>query len=405
MQMIDAGSTAPARSPERQTFHNLDALRGICAVLVALFHAAWPSHFRLASPVYNGWLFVDFFFVLSGFVIAHTYWSRLETPADVGSFAIRRLFRLYPLHIATFVVTAAAVAINDLLRPATGLAGRSFWQTLVSMDTLQAVLLLHGLGFASPSFNAPSWSISTELWTYLLFAGVVIATGSPRRRIAAFLGIGVMAFGAVLVLNHPDGLYTAYQLGFPRCIAGFSLGVLTWCVWDAARWRPSNAVATALLAALAVGIWGVLASVSTTTIWNGLLPPLFAAIILVCASDQGSIVKRLLETPPARLLGRVSYSIYMVHVVVLMIVSLAITRLAPALKGKADGTLEQMLLGDLLCIIYVGIIIVVSIATFHLIESPFRLMGTRLSVMPVPRRQPSQARRQTAVPIAGEGNP
>ncbi len=56
-------------------FSNLDAMRGVCAVLVSLFHTTWMSNIRILPVVSNGWLFVDFFFILSGFVIANAYIS------------------------------------------------------------------------------------------------------------------------------------------------------------------------------------------------------------------------------------------------------------------------------------------------------------------------------------------
>src|SRR5512141_2294033 len=80
-------------------FQALDGWRGLCACLVALFH------FHGYSPVYswdvirNSYLFVDFFFVLSGFVIAWNYSSRLGSAVEVKQFLVLRVGRLYPLHI------------------------------------------------------------------------------------------------------------------------------------------------------------------------------------------------------------------------------------------------------------------------------------------------------------------
>ena len=85
----------------------LDAQRGLCALFVALFHARGLSHFSGLSFVQGSWLFVDFFFVLSGFVIALVYLDEIDgVPALVG-FVIRRFGRLWPLH--AFVLERAAV--------------------------------------------------------------------------------------------------------------------------------------------------------------------------------------------------------------------------------------------------------------------------------------------------------
>src|SRR5271163_282350 len=95
-------------------FRVLDAWRGVAALLVALFHL------NLYSPVYaldfirNAYLFVDFFFVLSGFVITHAYADRMATIEGVATFAVRRFNRLWPLHavvILAFVLVELAKAM------------------------------------------------------------------------------------------------------------------------------------------------------------------------------------------------------------------------------------------------------------------------------------------------------
>src|ERR1700761_7501775 len=115
-------------------FRALDSWRGIAALLVALFHL------NLVSPIYsldfvrNGYLFVDFFFVLSGFVITHGYADRLGTLQGVGAFAFKRFRRLWPLHVivlAMFVLVestkaiAAARGASFYAPPFTGATGSS----------------------------------------------------------------------------------------------------------------------------------------------------------------------------------------------------------------------------------------------------------------------------------------
>src|SRR5947199_4414119 len=90
----------------------LDSWRGIAACLVALFHLDAYSHLYGMPFLRNSWLFVDFFFVLSGFVIAANYQQRLLDGFGVGRFLLLRLGRLYPLH---FTMLAVAVAVKLLL--------------------------------------------------------------------------------------------------------------------------------------------------------------------------------------------------------------------------------------------------------------------------------------------------
>src|SRR5437762_9602227 len=83
-----------------ERFVVLDSWRGIAACLVALFHLDAYSHLYGVPFLRNSWLFVDFFFVLSGFVIAANYQQRLLEGFGVGRFLLLRLGRLYPLHFA-----------------------------------------------------------------------------------------------------------------------------------------------------------------------------------------------------------------------------------------------------------------------------------------------------------------
>ena len=89
-------------------FDVLDAMRGICALIVALYHFNTTGLLSQLGIVKHGWIFVDYFFVLSGFVIAHSYGARLaERTVGVPRFIALRFGRIYPLHI---VVLAAIVA-------------------------------------------------------------------------------------------------------------------------------------------------------------------------------------------------------------------------------------------------------------------------------------------------------
>ena len=112
---------APTRQAAER-FENLDAIRGICALFVALFH--FPANGLLASNalVRNAYLFVDYFFVLSGFVIAFSYGDRLcAGEISLGRFIGLRLGRIYPLHLAVLAV----FVLLQLLLLVPGLAGLS----------------------------------------------------------------------------------------------------------------------------------------------------------------------------------------------------------------------------------------------------------------------------------------
>jgi len=103
-------------APAAERYVVLDSWRGICAILVALFHFPLLWHFQSTSFVRGCWLFVDFFFVLSGFVIAHAYAGKLSTRKDLVAFVIRRFGRLWPLHFALLMFVLGAALIKFIAR-------------------------------------------------------------------------------------------------------------------------------------------------------------------------------------------------------------------------------------------------------------------------------------------------
>src|SRR5258706_11602066 len=127
----------------------LDSWRGLAACLVALFHLDAYSHLYGVPFLRNSWLFVDFFFVLSGFVIAANYQQRLLDGFGVGRFLLLRLGRLYPLHLA-MLAAAVAVKLLLILVPAlssiTQAAPAPFSPPQEAPDTILAnLLLIHSL--------------------------------------------------------------------------------------------------------------------------------------------------------------------------------------------------------------------------------------------------------------------
>lgn len=324
---------AQAASPKSGYFESLDSMRGICALFVALYHTAWASHFRFLPFVWNGWLFVDFFFILSGFVITHAYLYRVSSWRDISRFMIRRFFRLYPLHIFTFVISFAVAVIGGRFA-FTRVSDGTAWSLLLSKDALQAAFLVHGLGFSQPTFNPPSWSISTEYWTYLFFALALLAL-KPGWKMLVFAFCTSVIFGTCFVALNQYQL--VYQFGLLRCVAEFMCGVLTYACYQSVR---PNALPTLpyfwlQLAAMFVAV-SVLAVTPPFTVLNMLVVPAFMALLLFAALDKGSILKTALQSRHARFVGERSYSIYMVHSIVLSVVSFLVTRLAPQIKIAAE---------------------------------------------------------------------
>ena len=320
--------------------------------MVALFHVRANGHIAELELVKNAHLFVDFFFVLSGFVIAATYEERLAGGFSIWRFMLLRFGRLYPLHLAMLLAFVAF----DLAR------GQSQAQDMFSA-LLPRLLLLHGLGmFETRLWNIPSWTISSEFLTYLVFA-IVVAT-LKGRSVRVFVGV-VLLFPAVLYFKASEDA-TGYEM--VRCLYGFCAGVLTWHLFR----RFPGAIPAGTLAELgATAAILLFVSALGRTPWSIASPAVFAAVVLIFASQRG-IVARMLASKPFLFLGTVSYSIYMVHYFVG-------ARLGDALRlGKASGLRAvdfigtEKWAGDALTMVYLALVVLISSLTYRFIEAPAR---------------------------------
>ena len=392
-QPVPAG-TAP-RAANR--FEALDGWRGVCACLVVLFH------FHGYSPIYswpvvrNSYLFVDFFFVLSGFVIAWNYANRLGSWPEVRRFLVLRVGRVYPLHLfmlLCFVAWEAAKLAKGLGQPS---AVPTFTGENAPLAILSNLFLVQSLHVHdSLTWNGPSWSISTEVWTYVMFALVCIALGLRHWMLAV---VAVAAPLALLYLSK-TGMDITYDWGLIRCVFGFALGVACYQVQrrrSQAGHTANVALATAI-ECLAVGAVVLFVSLADTTAWSILAPFVFAFAVLVFASEDG-LVSRLFRTAPSKWLGKLSYSIYLTHFFFVMLLPIVVKRVThldlwtpmPLAGGQyvmAYGRNDVE--GTLFYFAVVALTIAFSAFTYRWIETPGRDWSRRLAGRPAPA-QPAQS--------------
>jgi peptidoglycan/LPS O-acetylase OafA/YrhL len=356
--------------------------------MVTLFHFAALHHGYRLSFVRNSYLFVDFFFVLSGFVIAHASASRLTDRKSGVAFAIRRFGRVWPLHfavlaafffleIAKWVLVSAGVKANFAAFDPAGTT------TLGSLPS--NLTLTHALGTQTTlTWNHPSWSISAEFWTYMIFAVLTVVV--PKRWRVLTMGALGLASAAILVTFAKHGIDATFDWGLFRCLFGFMLGVTLYegrrriptLPLSLMRWAESIAV-VAVIAYVSLAGFGALSFFA---------PVVFAAAVFVFSFEAGPISKVLRRRGVQRL-GTLSYSIYMVHILVLSVMNLAVSVLQQRVFNRTllltqpDGS---RLLGgispfilDALLVVYLAVIVGLSLLTYRFIEEPGRRLFARMA--------------------------
>nr|WP_166177293.1 acyltransferase [Altererythrobacter segetis] len=364
-------NSGPPRPLAAGRFEALDSLRGVAAVMVMFFHF---GDFGLISGlrlVRAGPIFVDFFFVLSGFVITAAYGERLTQGFSRVTFMFLRVGRLYPMQFA--VVSAFAVAKLA--------SGRALFGGSHGGDYLaRALLMLDGYVPNDPNvYNFASWSVSVELAAYLLAA---LLFGRGRFGYLAAAAIWLLALSGYLAgLNWP-----VFTDMLQRCLIGFGLGVTgyaAYCRHSAIGRLPAPGAAEGLALLLAATLVALLGDDS----WRLLACDLsFLLAILLFAHGRG-FVTRILATRPMRALGRWSYSIYMIHLLVIAVVSQALTKVLARLGRddllKSSGTagLDAIDLGiwwnTALTLAVAALCIALASQTYRLIEAPGRQWARR----------------------------
>jgi len=364
----------------------LDSWRGLAACMVALFHLDAYSHLYSVPFLRNSWLFVDFFFVLSGFVIAANYQQRLLDGFGVGRFLLLRLGRLYPLHFAMLMLFMAwdllrvlGRVLSPSLSPANPVA--LFSTPSEAPGTILANLLLvqslHLYDFLT--WNLASWSISTEFYTYVVFAACLIGL----RRHAWIAVVLAMIGGPILIAMLSErGMNIHYDWGIIRCVYGFAAGAVSWNLYrkwngELRKWLSGSMVEWG-----ALGLVVVFVSTAGTTLLSIAAPYVFALVVLAFAFEAGT-ASAILKLRPMVFLGTISYSIYMTHVFVAKRLFDAGYQLDkrwhinPFTHQTIDGGDVQFLgtrlwHGDIVYAIYLAAIIVMSYFTYRWIEKPAR---------------------------------
>jgi peptidoglycan/LPS O-acetylase OafA/YrhL len=371
-------------TPTNRYLTTLTPLRGIAALLVLIFHSNLMA-FPFVPPGYTnlvsgGWIWVDFFFILSGFILFYVYGRDFHTGVVKGAYwkyIGARFARVYPLHFVTLIWCSIAAAIVHLL--ATGLD--PFLAPIFDLKSIPASLvMLQSMHlYDMTPLNTPSWSLSTEWWMYMLFPFVVpvlLRLSSPGKILVFMLVAAlyviiryVISPNVMPMEGMSPTINLTYDFGFLRCLAGFSLGMLLYVVYESQLGIAILKRDVTFVIIFLLILTGLHFGVDEFVILS-LFP-----FLIICGCFNNGHVKQFLDTRPLQRLGDWSFSIYMVHVPIIFILWVIQVRKNPAVFAdfmKMVQAPPDYTTGAIVCIFLVITTLIIASVTYRYIEVPAR---------------------------------
>jgi peptidoglycan/LPS O-acetylase OafA/YrhL len=344
----------------KKDFKGLDIVRTLLALSVAVGHFLWVNGVKTHYPR-SFFLAVDFFFILSGFVLAQSvFYNPANNAAQfIKKFIVSRVFRLYPLYF----VTGSPLFIYFALKGASMPLG----------DYSISLLLLQGVGVADTKFVAEktvsiAWSISVELWGGIVFFPIVFFLRNKRRELLAVcLATAAAMLAILMVYSHGwmdvtiDRLGGTIAWGMIRGFLGFALGVICYLAYlnfGNLSWRTATIMEVVLLSGYAILYWPA----AHIRNFEFEAPLVLTAILFVLATERGAVGSALASgTLDFTKLRHLSYAIYLIHPGIITLYRIYDVKFSHA--GLP---------------IYIALILAASYPAYYLIERPMINLGRRL---------------------------
>ena len=358
---------------ERRHLPALTGLRGMAALWVFVYHL-YKSFAGDGAGMFGntaipflreGWRGVDLFFILSGFVIAHVHlrdFDRFGVP-QLWSYTLRRFWRVYPLN----AVWHLAVVALFLVAPAVLTSQPRYSPVSVTPEAFVAgVLLIQSWipGYTS-AWNWPSWSLSAEIAAYILFPLVAVGANRIRRPALAWAlaALAIAALAVLLYLRGNLGVNAAVNFNaILRAVFCFVAGV---AMCRALLLAPLSARAADSLTVVGLGLAALGCAGSP---WNYLWVPASALIIAAASADRG-VASRLLSDRMIHRLGEVSFSLYLSHWPVVLILRAELVERGPDVSG---AFVVGAILGT------IAATAAVTYLSWRYIEAPMHRFGRRM---------------------------
>jgi peptidoglycan/LPS O-acetylase OafA/YrhL len=344
----------------------LTSLRGIAAMMVLLGHLRHDLFYFFDFGIFKNLfieagLYVDLFFVLSGFILAYNYshiFSFYGVGSKVKSFLIARFARVYPLHILILCILLLLLSIKYVINEIANLSedylfleGRNFAGFLANVFLIQIV-------HEQFSWNPPSWSISTEFFAYLVFPLLFLKRLNIQSWILIFL-----LFSGLIVFLYSFSEATSFPFNLIRCIYEFILGVALFQIW-----RRIKKFSNSLLSLFQI-ICFIVPFVAIILNWPTALVVLSWIFLVISLATNHGVLARAMAWKPFHFIGQISYSIYMIHWLVIMLasdISNLVTKFSPNIN------LDFLMVVKII-IVFIGTF-VLSWLSYRFFEKPVRAL-------------------------------
>ena len=348
-------------------------MRGLAAIIVALMHSPFLFNER-HSIIAQGSIFVDYFFVLSGFVMAHAYTHKIEGGLRALEFIKLRVIRLYPLHLVLLIIWSLYVLAKAYAFFGLGIGSNPFvmnnWFTFLSN-----LLLINSMGVNDTlSWNYPAWSISVELFTYIVF--FIFVYYRRLNSTVSLMLVSALSYTALYVLTQEDNtLLSTYKYGFVRCLGGFFLGTVTYRLSKKIKLLGARRVLANFFELTSLSLMLVCVYLSgSSKLFQLLSFSSFAFMILVFSIQSQGILSRILEFKALLFVGKISYSIYLIHALIFALacnIYQYILKL-PVVIVEPDIRYVDVWYADIINFLCISITLILSSYTYKYIETHFR---------------------------------
>lgn len=288
---------------------DIDGLRALAVLLVLVFH------FDLLGLGAGGFIGVDLFFVISGYLISTIIWCALdERRFSLRHFYAQRIRRLAPALIAVQLVVLAGAVVSLLPRETLGLIKESVFAQLYASNIYYWQSLNYFGGQASSQFLLHTWSLGVEEQFYLFYPVFLIAVHrfAPRQIVPVLIVATLVSFGlnVLLVESRPQAAFYLLPMRAWEMLAGALLSRGQPWLMGIAWLRALAGPVALLLLGLALALYG---PATLFPGWFALLPVAAGVLLILAGMGTGSTVSRWLATPLPVWIGRISYPLYLVH--------------------------------------------------------------------------------------------